>query len=857
MLVTILGICYGFEGYAHSPVDTSVTKIIVDSLSIDSTKIDSISIKQKKKGPIDLPIKYNAVDSIVYDIVNSKVYLYNKAEVFYGNINLKADYIIIDQIKKTVYAKGVSDSAGKVTGKPIFTDAGQVYNSEEMSYNFETKKGKIKEVTTQEGQGYLLANDVKKNQYNEVFIKDGKFTTCNLPHPHFYIALTKAKNIEDKTVSGPAYLVVEDVPLPLALPFGFFPRKSGRSSGILMPEIGEDRELGFFLRNGGYYFGISDKVDLAIRADIFSRGSYGFSAFSRYNVRYKFNGNFTATYNDRRFGEPNTSSYIRNKDFSIRWTHNQDAKAIPGTRFSASVNIATRNNFRNNITTNLQSIVQNDLNSSISFSKSWEGTPFSLNGSMTHNQSLSTGIVSLGLPSISFNMSRIFPFDSKNRVGPQKWYHKIGVSYTADALNRITTTDSLLFESSSLDRFQNGVRHTIPVSTSFNVLKYLTVSPFVNYTERWYFNSIAKQWNGSDVLVDTVSGFKRAMEYNTGLSLTTRVYGMFPVNAAGIVAVRHVLTPVLSFSYRPDFSQSQFGYYQNVQSDTNGRSQLYSIFENNNGVFGSPGAGRSNLLSYSIDNNLEMKIKTKTDTGDVVKKVRIFDSFRFTGNYNMAADSLKFSNVNVVARTVIFGRLNIDLGATYDLYTYEADSNNVYRRVNKFEYNENNRLGRLISANLSIGTNLNPEAFKSKKNNNNPANNSALRNRYNYAEVEMINRFPQYYVDWSIPWNLAINYNLSYNKPLMTATTTQALNVSGDISVTPKWKIGFLSGYDFTTKEITPTSLNIYRDLHCWDLSINWIPFGTYQRYSVDLKVRASILQDLKLSRRREFYERE
>ena len=295
MLVTILGICYGFEGYAQSPVDTSVTKITVDSLSIDSTKIDSISIKQKKKGPIDLPIKYNAVDSIIYDIVNSKVYLYNKAEVYYGNINLKADYIIIDQIKKTVYAKGVSDSTGKVSGKPVFTDAGQVYNSEEMSYNFETKKGKIKEVTTQEGQGYLLANDVKKNQYNEVFIRHGKFTTCNLPHPHFYIALTKAKTIEDKTVSGPAYLVVEDVPLPLALPFGFFPRKSGRSSGILMPEIGEDRELGFFLRNGGFYFGINDNVDLAIRADIFSKGSYGFSAFSRYNVRYKFNGNFTTT----------------------------------------------------------------------------------------------------------------------------------------------------------------------------------------------------------------------------------------------------------------------------------------------------------------------------------------------------------------------------------------------------------------------------------------------------------------------------------------------------------------------------------------------------------------------------------
>ncbi len=869
MLVTILGIGYGFKGYSKNyigiPKTTRITQIRIDSVRIDTNKIDTFqvvmdslsldSLNKKKKAPIDFPIDYDAIDSIVYDILNSKVYLYNKAEVVYGNINLKADFIIIDQKTKTVYARGVADSTGKVTGKPIFTDAGQVYNSEEMSYNFETKKGKIKEVTTQEGQGYLLANDVKKNEYNEVFIRHGKYTTCNLPHPHFYIALTKAKNIEDKTVSGPAYLVVEDVPLPLALPFGFFPRKGGRSSGILMPEIGEDRELGFFLRNGGYYFGISDKVDLALRADIFSRGSYGFSTFSRYNVRYRFNGNFNATYNDRRFGEPNTASYARNKDFSIRWTHSQDAKAIPGTRFSASVNIATRNNFRNIITTNIQSIVQNDLNSSINFSKSWEGTPFSMSASMTHNQSLSTGLINLGLPNINFSMSRIFPFDSKNRIGPQKWYHKIGINYTGDIQNSISTTDSLLFRRESLRDFRNGFRHQVPISTSFNVLKYLTVSPFANYTERWYLNSIRKTWTGSELLVDTVSGFRRSMEYNTGVSLTTRVYGMLNVNRAGIVAVRHVVTPSLSFSYRPDFSKPNFGYYQRVQSDSAGNTALYSIFENS--VFGTPGAGRSNAINFSLDNNLEMKVKSKSDTGDVIKKIRIFDSFRFTGSYNMAADSLKLSNINVVARTVIFGRVNIDIGATYDPYTFIKDSAGNYRRINTFQYDIDKRLGRVVSANISIGTSLNPDAFKPTVNNSNPANNSALKNRYNYADIEMINRFPQYYVDWNIPWNLTINYNVSYTKLFEEATVSQAINFQGDINLTPKWKIGYQSGYDFERNEIVPTVLNIYRDLHCWDLAINWIPFGTYQRYSVDLKVRASILQDLKLSKRREFYERE
>lgn len=837
----------------HSFVDTfssdTTTLQVTDTVLTDSLNADTL-IRVRKDSPIKSRIRYSALDSFLYDISGTKVYLSRGAEVYYENISLKADYIVLDQKNKIVYARGVPDSTGKIVGKPVFTDNGQVYNSDEMTYNFETKKGKIKEVTTKEGEGYLLADDVKKNQYDEVFIRNGKYTTCNLPHPHFYIALTKAKNTENKTVSGPAYLVVEDVPLPLAIPFGFFPRKSGRSSGILLPEIGEDRELGFFLRNGGYYFGINDYVDLALRGDIYSRGSYGFSTVSRYNARYKFNGNVAAGYTNRKFGEPETISFAQTKDFYIRWTHLQDGKARPGSTFGANVNIASRTNYRNTVTTNLQSILQNNLSSSVSYSKNWAGTPFSLSSSLSHYQNLQTGEVTLGLPRLQFNVSRVNPFDSKNRIGDQKWFHKIGFNYTLNADNKISTYDSLLFRKETLSKFQNGIQHAIPISTSFNVLKYFTLSPQLNYTERWYFSSIEKTWNGSSVQVDTIQGFKQARDYAASAALTTRIYGMFNVNKMGIQAIRHVAVPSLSYSYRPDFAKPGFGYYKKVRVDSAGTMATYSVFEN--GIYGTPGAGKSSVLSFSLDNNLEMKTRRMTDTGLVTKKIRLFDNLRIGGNYNMAADSLKLSNISISARSVILDRINIDVQSAFDPYTLVQDSTGTARRVNVTELDKNKRLARLVSAGVTVGTSLNPQAFKPKT-----PEQQKVRSRYDQMDLDYIDRNPEYYVDWTIPWNLSVSYFLQYNRPLYTKTISQSVNFSGDVNVTKKWKVGFSSGYDITRKEVTPTALNIYRDLHCWDLAINWIPFGTYQQYSVDLKVKASILQDLKLSRRRQFYERD
>lgn len=824
----------------------SLTKSLNDPL-----EPDSILLKTKKKA-IQSKIRYNAKDSIVYNLKKNEVYLYNGAEVYYEDIILKAAFIKIDQKNKVVYANGVIDSTGILKGKPVFTEGAQTYDAQELAYNFETKKGKIKEVITNEGEGFLHANEVKKNELDEVFIRNGKYTTCNQAHPHFYIALTKAKNTSDKTVSGPAYLVIEDVPLPLAIPFGFFPRLKGSSSGVVIPEIGEDRALGFFLRNGGYYFAINEKVDLSIKGDIYSKGSYGLSGVTRYNNRYQYNGSLSAGFTNRKIGEAETAEYSLSQDFYIRWTHNQDPKAIPGSRFSAAVNIASRNNYRNNITPNIQSITQNNLSSSVSYAKTWEGTPFSMSSSLTHNQNLQTGQVSLGLPRVNFSMSRINPFDSKNRVGPQKWYHKIGMNYTFDLENRIDTYDSLLFKSLASNQVQNGMRHSLPLSTSFNVLKYFTLSPYLNYNERWYFNSIEKKWDGSKVITDTLDGFKQARDYSLGFSLTTRVYGMFNVNAFGISAIRHVFTPAISYSFRPDFSAESFGYYKFVQTDTSGKLTPYTIFQN--GIYGSPGAGKSSLLSFSFDNNLEMKTSKAVDTGLLIKKVKLFESLRLTGNYNLAADSLKLSVINIVARTLLFEKVNIDLNAAYDIYGLQLDKFGNYRRINKTQYQQDKQLARLVAATMSLSTNLNPSAFKKANSNEQSVK---IINQLDRMDNDLLNRNAVYFVDWTIPWNIAINYLLSYSKPLNTAYTSNALNVNGDLSLTKKWKVGFSSGYDFFAKEVTLTSLNIVRDLHCWDLTVNWIPFGTYQRYSVLLKVRSSVLQDLRLTKRREFYERD
>lgn len=837
---------YAFPAFSFKLTNTCtfISDTTVDSLvnnAADTAGADTV-IRLKER-PLKSPVKYSARDSIRFDITMKQVYLYGAAEVTYEKIRLKADYIRIDQANFTLYAEGLPDSTGKIRGTPVFEDDGQVYQSDYISYNFKTKKGKIRQVTTSEGEGFLIGEEVKKNEQDEFFVKNGKYTTCNLPDPHFYIAITKAKKQENKIISGPAYLVVEDVPLPLAVPFGFFPARNNRSSGILFPEIGEDQSLGFFLRNGGYYFGLNDYIDVALRGTIFSKGSFGMDVQNRYNVRYKYNGNFSVKYSERKFGEPETPAFEKQKDFFVTWIHTQDSKARPGSRFNASVKAGSSSYLRNN-SYNFRDVTNNNLHSTISYNKSWAGTPFNLDASLGHSQNTQTRDVYVALPKVAFNMSRINPLDSKKRVGSPRWYQQIGVRYTLEASNEINSPDSLLFERSALDRFNNGIRHTIPVSTSFSILKHVTVTPSVNYSERWYFRSIRKAAIGQTIIVDTIQGFETAREYSTSANMQTRVYGMYNINRWGIVALRHVLNPSMSFTYRPDFGKPSLGYYRTLEVDT-GIFQTYSIFEGS--VYGTPQRNESGVIGFGVGNNLEMKVRTKNDTADVIKKVKLLESLSISGSYNLMADSLNFSRFVVNARTTLFEKVGVDLNGNFDPYIQVEDSLGRVFTLDRFELNENGRLARLTNASVSLNTNLNAEAFKRRP---------AAPAGYTQDELDYINRNYVAFVDFNIPWQLNMSFNINYSRPSNVSVITKSLNFNGDVNVTKKWKIGFDSGYDFELEKPTFTSLNIYRDLHCWDLAIRWIPFGSYQSYSVDLKVKASVLQDLKLSRRREYYER-
>ncbi len=809
----------------------------MDSLATDSLRTDTL----KKESTLKAPVKYSARDSIRYSVSGKEVFLYGDAEVTYQDINLKADYIRLDQATYQLYAEGVPDSTGKIKGKPVFKEGDKTYKADYIAYNFKTKKGKIREIKTEEGEGYLQGKNVKKNPNDELFIKNGIYSTCNLDHPHFFININKAKVTPKRIITGPAFLVVEDVPLPLAVPFGFFPKKNDRASGVIFPKYGEDRSLGFFLREGGYYFAVNDYVDLAVRGSFYTNTSYGLGSFMNYKKRYKFNGGVDVNYNERKLGEPETPQYLVTKDFFIRWNHNQDEKANPSSRFSANVNAGT-SQFLRNTSYNVTNLIQNDLSSSINYSKNWQGTPYNLSVGLTHNQNVQTGAISLGLPSATFNVQSFNVFDSKKRVGKQLWYQKIRTGYTANLQNRISTIDTLLFKTNSLKNFRNGIQHSIPVTTSFTALKYLNISPSFNYTEKWVLSTIEKRFENNKEIIDTLYGFKATREYSTNVSASTTVFGMYPINRAGIVALRHVLKPSVGYSFRPDFSEPQYGYYKTYVYDSLGRTKKYSVVEQS--IFGPPGAGKSSALNFGFGNLVELKTKSKKDTITGTKKILLLQAFDIRSSYNMAADSFNLGAITINGRTVVFNRINVDFGANYDAYTYNRTTG---IRRNQFELKQNKRLVRFSSGSFALSGNLNPQQKQERKTTTNPADEEFL---------EYINNNLDDYVDFSVPWSLYVTYRMDFNADARPGVNryTQSLLFNGDVSVTTKWKIGFNSGYDVQLKKFTPTSLDIIRDLHCWDLTFAWIPFGTRQSYTVNLKVKARVLQDLKLIRRREFY---
>ena len=841
--------------------------LAADTLATDTMRRDTARKPRKATGFLDGAIEGKSTDSLVYDVRNKLVYVYNEGDVTYQNSNLKADFMRIDMTDKTVFAYGKPDSLdGKaIVTKPEFSDGSASYQMDTITYNFATEKAKIKGVATQQGDGWLVGGSVKKMPDNTINIQDGMYTTCDeTDHPHFYLAMTKAKvQPGKKVITGPAYLVMEDVPIYfLGIPYGFFPINMGPKSGLLMPSYGEDGTRGFFLRDLGYYITLGDYADLAVRGGFYTLGSWEASAASRYIKRYKYSGSFNIQYSNIKTGEKGEPDYLKQSNFRVQWTHSQDAKANPGSTFSASVNFATSGYNRYSANT-LNDILSTQTNSSISYSKSWTGTPFSLSANMAISQNSSNQSISLTLPTVVFNVSRIYPFKRKEKTGKDRWYEKISMQYTGKMTNSVTTTESEIFTKKTLENMKNGIEHSIPVSASFNVFNYINLSPSFNYNEKWFFKKVEYEWNPMTNKVDTMAneyGFYRLYNYSMSVSASTTVYGMYDFTKKKrdrkIQAIRHVMTPSIGFSYTPDFGDFKYGYYKSLQRDSLGTTQTYSPYAQN--AYSVPSSGRNMSMNFSLSQNLEMKVLSKRDTSGV-KKIKLIDELRISGSYNFLADSMRLSTIPISFRTTLFGNFGINLSATLDPYRLTPDG----KRINKLFFP-----GRIVSTGWSFGY-----TFKSRDDRSQTAINdiTSIPPEYMnpfydpYGTMDPVLRrqyMAQTYYDFSLPWNFGFNYTVNYsittgNYPPKgyKKNVTQTVGFNGSLNLTPKMGITFQGGYDIKANRLTTSSVSITRDLHCWQMSFSWIPFGTYRSWSFNIGVKAASLSDLKYDKSQSMYE--
>ncbi len=852
----------------------------------DTLQIDSESAEAEAEGltgsaqMLDAIVEYTARDTIFHDIRNRRVYIYGNADLKYLDMHLTADYIEIDFNTNELYARGLPDTAGVIRGHPVFTEGMQSFESRELRYNFETKRGRTIGVITEEADGFVHGDVVKIQHTREVHVSEGKYTTCDHPEPHFHIEFRRAKIIpNDKIVSSFAYLVISGVPTPLFVPFGFFPNKRGQASGILIPSYGEARNRGFYLENGGFYWGINEYVDLSIRGDIYSRGSWALRAGSEYAVRYKYSGRVNLSYAINILGEENLPGYERNRDFRIQWSHGQAPQAHPNRTFRASVNAGSSQASRFNPVSDIDYLT-NTFNSNISYSRSF-GSRYNFSANLRHSQNTNNQMVDLGLPEISFSAGRFNPFRRAQMTEPSKWYEDINVSYSMSAKNELRIADTLLFTSAALKQFRNGVRHNIPVSYSTRVMKHFNLSTSLNYTERWYFSTINKEWDDDLMIItrndtifggvrtDTIPGFKAAREFSFSSSLSTRLYGLMQFRSGPVTAVRHVMTPSLSLSMRPDFSSPFWGYYKEYYDPARKQPYTYSIFEQ--GIYGGPPTGRSGNLSFSLSNNLEMKVRNRRDPDGKDTKIVLVDNFSVSTGYDLARDSLNLSDISLSGRTRLFGNFNISYSSSWTPYA----RNEAGQYINQFLWNTDKKLLQLNRTrwNLDFNYSLSSSARERERNGRNndfsepdpladafQANNGMGRgfheNGNGFTDEFHHEPMPFNGVDYRVPWNLNFSYSFNYNSNYRFATDkmdrnyVQNLSVRGDVYLTPNWRIGFRTGYDFDNKQITYTSIDVYRDLHCWEMTFNWVPMGFRQSYNFTIRVKSSVLQDLKLTRR-------
>ena len=876
--------------------DTTIAQV-ADTVVIQNT--DSVqkpsttsktTAKVKTESALDAVVDFTAQDSLVFEAGNM-AFLYGTSVVNYQDIQLDADQIELSLNDNTVFAIGRTDSLGQVTGNPIYKDASGEYESETMSYNFKTKRGYITNVITEQGEGYLTGGRTKKTEDNVLFMENGRYTTCdNHEHPHFYLQLTKAKVRPQKNVvAGPAYMVLEDVPLPLAVPFGFFPFNKTYSSGIIFPTFGEEMNRGFYIRNGGYYFAINDYIDLALTGEIYTKGSWGLQARSAYVKKYKFSGSIDISYINTVTGDKGMPDYSNQQNFKVAWTHTQDAKASTNSSFSASVNFATSGYNRNDINTyyDPSQFTQSTSTSTVNYTYRVPNTPLSISASANITQRTQDSTLNVSLPNLTISLNQIRPFKRKNASGPEKWYEKIQLSYSGRLQNSITAKQDEIFKKDLLKDWRNGMSHNIPISATFTLFKYLNMTASLNFTDRMYSNKIMREWDpqASAGVNDTGYGFYNVYDFNAGVSLQTKLYGFYtPMKFLGdaVKQIRHVLTPSISFTYAPDFSNPFWGMYETLRyTNKNGEyvEQIYSPYSH--GLFGTAPMGEKGVVNLSFANNLEMKVKSNADSTGV-KKISLIENLTVSTSYNLAADSLRWSNVNVNLLIKLTKGLNLNLRTTWDPYCYQLNSAGNPVRVDVLRSQAGRGWARLSSAGTSFSYTINNDTFKKKDKREQPATaeeeigdaNDPLANSA-AASAERDNRRrsgnqsngndefdSDGYYSWKIPWSLTFNYSINYtygkfNKEKMEydGKFVQNLSLSGNLNLTKGWSFNFTASYDFEAKKLAYMNCNISRDLHCFTMSASFVPVGPYKSYNFHIAVKSSLLKDLKYDKQSNAYE--
>jgi lipopolysaccharide assembly outer membrane protein LptD (OstA) len=846
---------------------TDAQLLLHDTLAI--SKPDSLRTQVRSSTMLETKVERSALDSIRHDMRNRMIYLYGDASIVYGDITLKAAVIEVDFQKNEVFAYGVVDSTGKLIGTPVFTESGQTFEAETITYNFDSRKGLIYSVFTEDGQGYLHGERVKKMNDNTINIQSGSYTTCNnRTHPHFEFRFNKSKVIpNNKIITGPAFMAIEGVPTPLAVPFGMFPNKTGQRSGIRVPTYGESTgqfPRGFYFENGGYYWAINENMDLDLLGDIYTRGSWAIKPTFRYVKRYKYSGNLNTSYAINVLGSAGAPDYERRRDFQVRWTHRQDPKARPASQFTANVFVVSGNFTRFN-PVSTQDYLSNEFQSSIAYQTNWNNK-YMLTLNASHRQNTKTKIVQISLPEITFSRAQFYPLRRKNPVGRPKWYENLNVSYRMNARNTISLPDSLLFKPDALHKMQNGIDQVVPINLPIKFLKHFTLTNSANIRNRTYFDSRRKYWSNDTifrnndtivgyVVTDTVRGFNNVLDFSLSSSLTTKVYGMVNFRRGPVRAIRHVITPNVGLSYSPEFGNPSWGYYDRYL-DADSNEVVYSRFEGS--IYGFPQQNKSGRLNFGFTNNLEIKVPSRRDTITGLRKVVLIESLSLTGSYDLARDSLNFSDIVLSGRTRLFKNLNVQYGSSWSLYA--ADS--VGRDFNAFQWDIDRKLLRpkRTSWNFSLNWNLRQQDFARKR----ETTTTTVERTSEFGsedELREINQNPDDYIDWAVPWSLNINYTFQYINTLRypefmrqdNRDIVQTLGFSGEVNITPKWKISVRSGWDFKTNDITYTQINIYRDLHCWEMRFSWIPSGFRQSWNFSINVKASVLQDLKLNKKKDF----